>query len=258
MILTLLSTMALAASDDHWWGVGPLIGTMAFPVEYPALMPPLAQDDDGNNLVSPVSGDLRVGGHAVYYLGGGARVGSRLWYGGNFSTWGAQEITLEYEAVLTKEDKFQILAGGGLGYGHDRFGALSDAKNPDAYLDVTYFPLRAQIGALLRDRTRAYELQIFATLHVAGEQKFSRTGDAADEETGTAVSLFDTDAKSDAALYGALGAEATVYFGNFKNKGGNKDKDDDDGGKKKDKDKDKDKDKSKDKEKETGNLGLRL
>jgi hypothetical protein len=231
-MILVLSTLAFAGDNEHWWGVGPLVGTTGFPIEYPAVMPALAQDADGNNLVEPVRFDLRVGGHAVYYLGGGARIGTRLWYGGNFDTWSAQEITAEYELILTKEDKFQVLAGGGLGYGHDRFGASADAKKPDAYLDVVYFPLRAQLGALWRDRTRAYEVDIFATWHIAGEQRFSATGDAADEETGTAVAdPFGSDAtKSDAALYAAIGAEATVYFGNFKNKGGGKD-DDKGGGK---------------------------
>ncbi len=237
-----LTTLAFAGTDEHWWGVGPLLGTTGFPVEYPAVMPDLAQDKNDNNLVEPVRFDLRVGGHAVYYLGGGGRLGARLWYAGNFATWGAQEITAEYEAILIKDDKFQVFAGGGLGYGHDRFGALGDAKNPDAYLDVVYFPVRAQVGMLWRDRTRAYEVDLFGTWHIAGEQKFSLTGDAADEETGTAIAdpFSDEGAKSDAALYVAIGVEATVYFGNFKNKGGGK-SDDGDDKKKKDKKGNKDK-----------------
>lgn len=236
MISLLLLVSTAAAESEHWWGIGPMIGTTGFPIEYPAFFPALVQNDAGENLVEPVTFDLRFGAHAVYYLGNGGRIGGRVHYDGNFATWSAQEITVEYEVVLTKVDKFQVMAGGGLGFGHDRFGALADSKNPNAYLDVTYFPLRAQIGGLWRDKTRAYEAQLFGTWHIAGEQKFSKTGETADEETGTAVAdpLAIDDTKSDAALYVAIGAELTVYFGNFKNKGGNKnDNDDDNDGKKK-------------------------
>lgn len=225
MIALLLSSAAALAEPQNWWGVGPMIGTTGFPVQYPAVMPPLAQDDDGNNFVEPVTFDLRVGARGVYYIGNGGRIGGRAFYAGNFATWGAQEITIEYEVVLTKADKFQLLGGGGVGFGHDRFGALPEAKNPDAYLDVTYFPLRAQIGGLFRNGSRAYELQIFGTWHIAGEQKFSKTGEAADEKTGTAISdpLAEISGaesvKSDAALYAAIGAEVTVYFGDFKSAG---------------------------------------
>ena len=76
-MMTLLAFVA-TASAENWWGVGPMIGTMGLPVEYPALMPPLAQDSDGDNLVAPVVFDLRVGAHGVYYLGNGSRLGARL------------------------------------------------------------------------------------------------------------------------------------------------------------------------------------
>lgn len=248
MIALLLSSTAALAEPQNWWGVGPMIGTTGFPVQYPAVMPALAQNNDGDNLVEPVTFDLRVGAHAVYYIGNGGRIGSRAFYAGNFATWGAQEITLEYDVVLTKADKFQLLGGGGIGFGHDRFGALPEANNPDAYLDVTYFPLRAQLSGLFRNGSRAYELQIFGTWHIAGEQKFSLTGEAGDEETGTAVSdpfadLSGADAvKSDAALYAAIGAEVTVYFGDFKSAGKSNDNDNDnDGGKSKSKGKGKNK-----------------
>lgn len=220
-MMTLLAFVA-TASAENWWGVGPMIGTMGLPVEYPALMPPLAQDSDGDNLVAPVVFDLRVGAHGVYYLGNGSRLGARLHFGGNFATWGAQEATIEWDWIITKEKQFQVFAGLGAGFGHDRFGADAEAKRPDAYLDVTYFPVRAQAGVLWRDRTRAYEGNLFGTWHFAGEQKFSKTGEAEDEETGTAVAdpFGGSAQKSDAALYLAVGAEITVHFGNFKNKSG--------------------------------------
>lgn len=233
--MMLLLALVGTASAENWWGVGPMIGTMGLPVEYPALMPPLAQDGDGDNLVAPVLFDLRGGAHGVYYLGNGSRIGARLHLAGNFSTWGAQEGTIEWDWIITKERQFQVFAGLGAGFGHDRFGADAESKRPDAYLDVTYFPVRAQAGVLWRDRTRAYEGNLFATWHFAGEQKFSKTGEAKDEEKGTAVAdPFATGGqKSDAALYLAVGAEITVHFGNFKNKSSkSKDDKDDKGGKK--------------------------
>ncbi len=226
-MILLLTWIAAAEAAEHWWGVGPMLGTMGLPVEYPALMPALAQDADGDNLVAPVVFDLRAGAHGVYYLGNGSRLGARLHLAGNFATWGAQELSLEWDWILNKEGRFQAFAGLGLGFGHDVFGAESDSKHPDAYLEVSYFPVRAQAGVLWRDKTRAYEGNLFGTWHLAGEQKFSKSGEGEDEQTGTAVAdPFDAGGeKSDAALYIAVGAEVTVYFGNFKNKSSKNDDD---------------------------------
>lgn len=227
--MTLLLALSGLAHAGHWWGIGPTVGTTGFPIEYPVVFPAIATTGKGTPLVEPVTFDLRAGAHGVYYVGGAGRVGARLQLGGNFSTWGFQEATVEYEWLLTKADNIQVLGGGGFGFGHERFGADPEAASPDAYLDVTYFPIRAQVGILWRDRTRAYEADLFGTWHIAGEQLFSATGNADDEVTGTAVSLDDS-TKSDAALYLAIGAEITVYFGDFKNRGGTGD---DDGDKKK-------------------------
>lgn len=243
--MMLLLALVSSAHAGHWWGVGPTIGTMGFPIEYPALMPALAQDNDGDNLVDPVLFDLRVGAHGVYYLGDGGRIGARLLYAGNFAAWSSQEVTVEYDWVLTKSDSFQVFGGGGLGFGHDNFGKAdgdSGKGATTASLDVTYFPLRAQIGILWRDRTRAYEANLFGTWHIAGDQSFKKS-ESAEPEHGTAVSdpFADDATKSDAALYVAVGAEVTVYFGNFKSKSKSKSKDDDDDdGKKKKKKKNKD------------------
>lgn len=232
MTVLLLVSSALA---DPWWGIGPSLGTMGFPVDYPAVMPELAQSSKGKNLVDPVQFDLRVGAHGVYYLGKSGRMGARLYYGGNFAAWNSQEMTVEWDWILMRHENFQVFGGAGLGFGHDHFGSVEGTEKKDPYLDVTYFPLRGQIGMLWRDRTRAYEANLFGTWHIAGEQTFSATGKAEDEENGTAVSdPFGTDTtKSDAALYVAVGAEITVYFGNFRNKGGADDKDDNKRGKKK-------------------------
>ena len=169
-MILLVALLNPAVAAEHWWGVGPMLGTMGLPVEYPAIMPPLAQGADGSNLVAPAIFDLRAGAHGVYYVGGGSRIGARLHLAGNLSTWGAQEATIEWDWILTKEEQLQVFAGVGAGFGHDRFGADSESARPDAYLDVTYFPIRAQIGLLWRDRTRAYEGNLFGTWHLAGLQ----------------------------------------------------------------------------------------
>lgn len=220
-MISLLVCLATAQAG-HQGGIGPTIGTTGFPVEYPIFFPELALGAAGSPLVEPVTFDLDVGIHAVYYLGQGGRVGARFTIGGNFATFGEQEFTVEYDWILTRIERSQIFAGGGLGFGHDRFGADADATNPDAYLDVAYFPLRAQVGVLVRDRSRAYEANLFGTWHIAGEQVFSLSGKTEDETTGTAVAdPFGTDStKSDAALYVAIGGELTLYFGDFRNQGG--------------------------------------
>ena len=213
MLAAMLLSGSAYALDTYWWGVGPTIGTMAIPTKYPSALPANAKDANGDPLVAKVKGDVEFGVRGVLYPSAAGRVGVRGLVGFG-SGWSMYQLTLEYDALLYKDETLQILFGGGLGAGHERFA--SNHSGPD-FLSVDYFPLRAQFTGLLRDRTRAYEISIWGTFHIVGEQLYHE--DANDEGTSgsdTAVVA--------GATYLALGADATVYFGNFKNKGSKKKK----------------------------------
>lgn len=225
-MISLIALIGTAqAIDLKWWGVGPNIASNFFPIEYPTSFPAGAKAGGlttGDPLVDKVGFDLEVGARGVIYPTSAGRIGARFQLGFGQNRFSRQEFTLEYDAALIKQGSFQVLFGGGLGVGHERF---NDDLGED-WLSVNYYPLRVQVAALLRDNSRAYELAIFGTYHIAGAQKYYQN---ASDNTPT-------DGKGNAsvaagALYFGVGLEATVYFGDFftdkkkknqgKNNGGN-------------------------------------
>lgn len=208
MLLTALLALSqpAAALDVKWWGVGPTIGTVAIPGEYPIGFPDNAKKN-GSPMVQKVAGDIDFGVHAVMYPTGNGRIGARGLVGlGLGSPWSSGQLTVEYDHAIVKEDGFQLLLGAGIGAGTERFGGTTDHE--DGYLITNYFPLRGQVTALLRDRTRAYELNLFGAYHIAADQTYFANKDAEGTRPTGVGGL--------AAVYAKLGIEATVFFGDFK------------------------------------------
>lgn len=207
MFLTLLALNAPAhALDLKWWGVGPTIGTLAIPGKYPVALPTVAQGE-----VDKVKGDVEIGARGVIYPSGNGRVFGLATLGFGTSGWGQQEFTLGWDQALVKDEEFQLLFGAGIGAGHERF---KDKANGD-YLNTNYFPIRGQLTALLRDRVRAYAVDIYGTYHIVGGQEYcTSTTDASCTSGKDGGSLIA------GALYVGVGAEATFFFGDFRSKGG--------------------------------------
>lgn len=215
MLLTALLALSqpAAALEVKWWGIGPTVGTMAVPGKYPFAFPDNAKDANNEPLVEKVNGDISFGARGVLYPAARSRLGARVLGGvGIGQPWSSGQFTLEYDGAIVNEDGFQLLAGAGIGAGFERFGGV-DTK-PNGYLLTNYFPLRAQLSALLRDRTRAYEVSIYGTWHVVADQTYFDIK-GADGITGA-----ESDAIVPGALYGGFGIEATVFFGDFRSKGG--------------------------------------
>lgn len=216
MILAALLALSqpAAALDVKWWGVGPTIGTTAIPANYPFSFPINAKDPETKEpLVQKVKGDIDFGLHGVLYPTANGRFGARALVGiGTGAPWTAWQLTLEYDLAMVKEDGFQLLLGAGIGAGTERFGGTADA--PDGYLVTDYFPLRAQLTALLRDRTRAYEVNLFGAYHIAAGQTYYS------EKGAEGYTVEDSGELVAGAAYGKLGVEATVYFGDFRSQKG--------------------------------------
>ncbi len=213
MILSALLALSqpAAALDVHWWGVGPTLGTVAVPAQYPVAFPGIVFTDGGDEKVQYVRGDIDFGVKGVLYPSANGRLGARGLVGlGLGSPWSSGQLTLEYDHAFVKESGFQMLIGAGIGAGTERFGG-TEGSHENGYLIVNYFPIRAQLTALLRDKTRAYELDLFGAYHIAADQTYF-AGEGAD-----GVTPADSDALTDGvALYLKVGVEATVYFGDFK------------------------------------------
>lgn len=193
------------AVEFRWWGVGPTLGTRIIPLTYP-IFPGFVNDADGDPKVDPVEGNLEIGLHAVLYAGNIGRIGLRGRLDTNFGPWFAQEVTLEYDHLLIRDGELQLMFGGGVGLGHERFG---DDEGDD-YLDNQHFPLRLQLTGLFRDKWRAYELDIYGTWRIIGASEYCVTEDDCSKGSET-EDFFDT-----FGFYAGLGLEATVFFGNFR------------------------------------------
>lgn len=202
--LLLLLAGAAHALDLRWWGVGPTIGTMAVPTQYPSALPYIAQGE-----VEKVRGDVELGGEAVLYPGKSGRIFFHGTVGLGTAGWVAPELVLGWDAILFKDEELQVLWGAGLGAGTETFHSASD----NDLLKVNYYPLRTQFSVLLRDKVRAYEVSIWGSYHIAGSQQYCTS-----REKSSCASAKDAEQVIGGAVYFGIGAEATLYFGDWKNK----------------------------------------
>lgn len=209
MTLLLIALSAPAhALDLRWWGVGPTIGTMAIPTKYPTALPYVAQGE-----VEKVRGDVEIGVEGVLYPGKTGRLFGHGVVGLGTAGWTAPELVVGWDTILLKDEELQVLWGAGLGAGRETFRSAVD----NDLLRVNYYPLRTQFSVLLRDKTRAYEASIWGTWHIAGSQEFCTS-----RERSSCVSAKDAEEIIGGAVYFGVGAEATLYFGDWRNKGGGK------------------------------------
>lgn len=205
LALTLLTQPAQAV-EFRWWGIGPTLGTRVVPLSYP-VFPGFVKDGDGDPLVAPVKGNLEVGAHAVLYVGNVGRVGLRGRLDTNFGPWFGQEVTIEWDQMLIRDGELQLLLGFGLGLGHERFYD----EEIEGYLDNQHFPLRVQVGGLMRDKWRAYEINLYGTWRIIGASELCDAEGDCSTGGEAAEDFFDS-----FGFYAGIGLEATVFFGNFK------------------------------------------
>ena len=199
MLTLLLALSGAAHADDgvYMWGVGPSVGTIVYPGRFPAWFPKDTEDDDGVDRLEKVGGDVTLGGRGTLYLDKSNRLGGRVGLGLGGGGYQSLSFTAEYEVLPYTQDSFSAFLGLGGGFGTMRFRPESD----DLLHFATYI-LRGQAGALIRDKVRAYELDLFAQFNFPGIQDFTAAG--ADE--GERVK---------GGFYAYLGLEGTVYFGDF-------------------------------------------
>lgn len=216
MILSLLLALPAQAIDLKFWGVGPTLGTMAIPTGYPVAIPANAEDADGNPLVAKVKGDVEVGVRAVAYPSASGRIAGRAILGFGTQKWNRQELVVGYDQAIVKEGDFQLLLGGGIGAGTEKFHSTAA---DEGFLRTNYFPLRVELDALLRDRTRAYEFGLYGTFHIVGDQSwYDQPGDTDPTSGSEAANTIFGAAGVAGGSYLSIGAEARVYFGDFKSR----------------------------------------
>jgi len=193
-LVGLVSTDALAL-DPYMWGVGPKIGTMVLPGQYPVRFPQAVRNDANADL-SRVKNDLSLGVDAVYYINGRSRARSfaSLGFGLGEPYFDANwNVGYQFVAVTGAMD---VLFGGAAGVGTATFHGTELAR-----LQMPYYPLRADASALIRDETRGYQATAYFVYNVPGKQTFTGS-DGVDLTVGWGVNF-------------ALGIEFALYFGDL-------------------------------------------
>ncbi len=243
-----LAPEALAIDDPYMWGVGPRVSTIVVPGRYPITFPDKVDnynfiaDDAENGSCNPntagnfpngdplcenerrdidpvtgeplyhslerVRGDIEVGGDFTFYLNKDIRVGlmGEVGFG---KRWHSIQFLPKVHKVLL-EDQIDVYAGGGIGFGYQAFKGVTNTEK----LQIPYFPVRVEVGAMARIPTAAFQLGIFAQSSIPGNQTYTTAAGDKYESVGTPLAF---------ASYLSAGIEFTTYFGDFKPpKGGGK------------------------------------
>ena len=207
----LVSAPALAL-DPYMVGIGPKLGTTILPGSYPIKYPNVVEDDrdeDNEIGVGKVKGDGSIGVDMVYYVNHRSRVGLEASAGFGSSHYRAASAMLRYDVRLGPEGAIDFLAGGGIGVGQAWFGEADGST--DYQLITPTYPIKGHVSGLIRDRTRAYQLSLFARLDVPGNSRYIRPVYDATTDTTTSV---ETDEVGIGVPLG-FGADITVFFGDW-------------------------------------------
>ena len=204
-----ISEPALAL-DTYMWGVGPRIGTTVLPGRYPAVFAPKIKnyDLDGDDerdvndedeeiftSLERVKFDVIFGVDGVYYATKHTRLAATVGMDiGKRFTDGHFIARYNYVGSTGAID---FLFGGGLGFGLQGFRGEIKAEK----LKISYYPLRVEGSALVRDNTRGYQATIFAQYNIPGSHAYFAQ-DGEQYKVGSGVYLF-------------MGVELSVFFGDF-------------------------------------------
>ncbi|MCB9762912.1 MAG: hypothetical protein H6739_24135 [Alphaproteobacteria bacterium] len=203
--LLLLALGGEAQAAPYMWGIGPSVSTLLFPIRYPGQFPTALADTAFDH--SGVRADVQLAGHGVLYIDQDSRLGAHGGFGFG-SGWTTRWFDLNYERIFLSDSGFHMLGGLGLGMGGNTF-----TDDQADRLEITFFLGRVQVGGIYRDKTRAYELDIFAQYQLGAEHRYTPAAETEPEVI-----------KGRGSRYGSVGAEVTVFFGDFTppKKGGGK------------------------------------
>jgi hypothetical protein len=195
VVFGLLVSSPAWALDTWMWGIGPKIGTNALPGGYPLAFPKAVVD----NSLDKARFDLLFGASAYYYASQSSRLGLDLQgdFGKGFDE---EEAILKYNWVY-QGDAIDFVTGLGLGAGVMHFHDTAGADQTDAKMLVNDFPVRGEIGALVRDGTRGYQGNLFGQLGIPTRSVYTDP-DGLQDNVGF-------------GLYLMVGIEVSVLFGDF-------------------------------------------
>ncbi len=197
-VLLLLAGLMLSgqahALEPYMWGVGPRLGTTFLPGRTPLKLPRELQDP-GDTTLERVRFDAITGAEATYFINSSHRIGilGGAIFGKRFID---GHIIALYDYVVGA-NTIDFLFGGGIGFGANQFKGPSN----DERLRVLYYPFRARVGLMVRDKITAYQLTVFTQWDVPSSYHY-RNLDSVEEQVRGGLAI-------------AAGLELCVMFGDF-------------------------------------------
>ena len=176
-VLGLASATQQARGGSYSSGAGVIFGTTIFPTNYPLMFPP-AVSDYGS--ISKVKGDFMMGGEGYYQTSSTTRYGvaGTLGFGRYYFD---ANLIAKYHVVKDQGSGVQLLTGGGLGIGRQRFRGYAEEK-----LVLPYFPLRVEAGLIYGSGEISAQVTAFAQYNLPSAHNYTNFG-GDEEDVGVGI-----------------------------------------------------------------------
>ena len=191
------------------WGIS--AQSILIPLEYPQSFPDI-RDSVGVDtpVFQDVGQDLGLGVKGTMFVNREYRASFNPYYhmGFNNSNFRSFGVNLELDKIAKRERNVWAYYGVGGGTSNIRFANASDAT-----LTATQLYAKGQVGGMYFDRTKAYELSLYAMFGTTGREQIA-IGDAVYENNSL---LSGNDDLNGSLYYPTIGIQGTVYKGDFRN-----------------------------------------
>jgi len=216
---------ATAKTSTYMFGFGPRVGTIVIPGAYPASFPSFDElnqngQETGEKIkiaedttIEKVRGDMVLGVEGLYWADKKNRLAGTVGLGLG-SGYNDAHLILKYDKMYAL-DALDTFVGGGVGVGVANF----KGENSE-HLRVPYYPIRGEVGAIMRQKTYAIQALIFLNLNLPGRQTLTLDQVAND---GTTYEV-EYESSFGWSFYPQLGAEIQLLFGDFTKPRKNKNK----------------------------------
>ncbi len=200
-----------AEAETYMWGVGPRIGTIVWPGEYPLRFPQTEVNGENQTIdeftpIEKVDGDIILGLEGLYWANANNRFG--IVTGLGFGGYTDAHFLLKYDWMFNME-AVDAFAGLGLGLGKHKWRAEDCSRDGETctgefhYLDTPYYPLRGEAGILFRKNKWGIQSSTYLHLNLPGNQVY------------TAPNGNETEFDFGWSFYLQVGIELQVLYGDF-------------------------------------------
>lgn len=187
------------------WGVS--VQSILIPLEYPQSFPKIKSG--GTPDFQQVGQDVGLGIKGTMFASRKYRASVNPYYhrGFNESNYRSLGLNFELDQIAVRERNVWGYYGLGGGTSNIRF-----ANADNSTLTGTQLYVKGQAGALYFDRTKAYELSVYATFGTTGRERVT-VNDTVYENNGL---LSGNDQLKGSIYYPTIGVQGTVYRGDFR------------------------------------------